>query len=411
MPLEKNRLNKLRVNVSPEAVSKWAERRDIPIAILAWTALGVATLWAAGYVIRTLLIVIVAALLAYALMPAVKLLERVMPRVLAILIVYLVVLSSISVLLYFVVRTAIDQIALLVENVRVLLTPTGSGRIAPLVAFLGRFGISEAQLNGFAQQILNQAQGIVGGVVPLLTSIFDFVLDIIIVAVLSIYLLIDGARVRAWINKNAPLVQRERVRFAMNTLERVAGGYIRGQLILSLLIGLLVGIGMTIFGIPYSVLLGVLAFVLEFIPVLGTLTSGALCVVIALTAKGWLIAVGVLIYFIIVHVIEGDVVGPRIVGKAVGLHPAVSLIALIAGAELFGIWGAILASPITGLVQALLVSLWQDWRATHPDQFPTGETPSTEEVLSTEKAEKETTTEVSPPPFPGPTKPVEEEVP
>ena len=53
---------------------------------------------------------------------------------------------------------------------------------------------------------------------------------------------------------------------------------------------------------------------------------------------------------------------PRIVGKAVGLHPAVALIALIAGAEVFGIWGAIFASPIAGLLQALFIAIWQDWR-------------------------------------------------
>jgi predicted PurR-regulated permease PerM len=231
-------------------------------------------------------------------------------------------------------------------------------------------------LASFAQQIVNQAEGIVGGAVPLITSIFDFILDIIIVAVLSIYLLIDGSRVTQWIRKNMPLMQRERTHFVLDTFERIIGGYIRGQLILSTFIGLLVGIGMALFGVPYAVLLGVMAFVLEFIPVLGTLVSGAICVLLALT-KGWLIALLVLAYFIFVHVIEGDVVGPRIVGKAVGLHPAISLIALIAGAELFGIWGAILGSPIAGILQALLIALWQEWRNTHPDQFP-GEEASTE---------------------------------
>ena len=81
-----------------------------------------------------------------------------------------------------------------------------------------------------------------------------------------------------------PTHQQGRVRFLLHTLERVVGGYIRGQLILSTFIGVVVGIGMALFHVPYAVLLGVLAFVLEFIPVLGTLTSGAICVLIALTA-------------------------------------------------------------------------------------------------------------------------------
>jgi len=72
---------------------------------------------------------------------------------------------------------------------------------------------------------------------------------------------------------------------------------------------------------------------------------------------------------VIVHVLEGDIIGPRIVGKAVGLHPVISIAALIAGSELFGIWGALFASPIAGVLQALIAALWTNWRATHPEQF------------------------------------------
>jgi len=134
------------------------------------------------------------------------------------------------------------------------------------------------------------------------------------------------------------------------------------------LIGVLVGAGMQVLGVPYALLLGVLAFVLEFIPILGTLASGAICVLLALT-KGWFIAVIVLIYFVVVHVIEGDVVGPRIVGKAIGLHPVVALLALIIGGDLFGIWGALFASPIAGVLQAFLIALWSEWREMHPNEF------------------------------------------
>src|SRR5207253_2826747 len=103
-------------------------------------------------------------------------------------------------------------------------------------------------------------------------------------------------------------------------------------------------------------------------PVLGTLVSGTICVLLALT-RGWVIAVIVLVYFVVVHVLEGDVIGPRIVGKTIGLHPVVSLAALIAGTELFGIVGALLASPVAGVLQALLIAIWMDWRAAHPKDF------------------------------------------
>jgi predicted PurR-regulated permease PerM len=83
----------------------------------------------------------------------------------------------------------------------------------------------------------------------------------------------------------------------------------------------------------------------------------------------------VLAYFIVVHIIEGDVVGPRIVGKAVGIHPAVSIIALIAGGDLYGILGALFAAPVAGLVQALLADVYIEWRKAHPDQFHQAEHP------------------------------------
>jgi len=348
--------------------SKWKRRRDIPIAILAWIAVVAIILWAAGHVIRSLLLLAIASLLAFALAPAVKLLQRVMPRFLAILIVYLVVLIVFGFFIYLIIDTSIIQIGLLAKEVRYLLTPANNAALTPLESLLRTFGISQEQIASARQQIIAQLGGFAGSVLPLFTRFLDFLLDIVIVAVVSIYLLIDGSRVTNWLRNNMPVQQRGRVHFLLETLERIVGGYIRGQLLLSTMVGLLVGIGMALFHVPYAVLLGVLAFILEFVPVLGTIVSGAICVLIALT-QGWLIALGVLVYFVGVHVLEGDVIGPRIVGKAVGLHPVISLAALIAGAELFGILGALFASLVAGILQALIVSIWKEWRATHPEQF------------------------------------------
>lgn len=366
MSINPRPFSKLRVDTVQE--SRWARRRDIPIAILAWIALGAIFFWALGHVFNTVLIFIIASLLAYALLPAVKLLERAMPRFFAILIVYLVVLTALVVIFYFLINTTVSQVAALIVNVRTLLTPAPNEQVSPLIKTLTRFGITQSQITAAGNQIIAQAEGLTSSIVPLLTGIANFILDTFVVAVLSIYLLVDGKRVTDWLRNNLPTSQEGRMRFFLNTLQRVVGGYIRGQLTLSALIGVLVGIDMWIFHVPYAVLLGVMAFILEFIPVLGTLTSGAICVLVALS-QGWLIALLVLATFIVLHILEGDVVGPRIVGQAIGLHPAISLIALIAGAELFGIVGALFASPVAGVLQALLIAIWSEWRAAHPDQF------------------------------------------
>jgi predicted PurR-regulated permease PerM len=152
-------------------------------------------------------------------------------------------------------------------------------------------------------------------------------------------------------------------------VNRVVGGYIRGVLTLALLIGVLVGLGLAILGVPYAVLLGVLAFFMEFVPVLGVFISGAASVVIAAVYFHELLRpLLVLAYFVVVHVIEGDVVGPRIMGKAVGIHPATGLIALVAGTEVFGIWGALFAAPLAGLLQAIAVAAWIEFRGGHPKE-------------------------------------------
>jgi predicted PurR-regulated permease PerM len=75
-----------------------------------------------------------------------------------------------------------------------------------------------------------------------------------------------------------------------------------------------------------------------------------------------------LAYFVVVHVIEGDVIGPRIMGKAVGIHPATGLIALVAGTELFGIWGALFAAPLAGLLQAIATAAWLEFRGGKPQE-------------------------------------------
>ncbi len=345
--------------------AKWNRRRDIPIAILAWAGVLYLLLIVAQHVVTTLLLLVVAAILAFALAPAVTFLQRWLPRVVAILIIYLLVLGGIGTLIYLIAITAIDQ-------VNTAVTYLTTQNLSSFLDILTQFGITKVQLqtqiNGMQGQLVDQAKNMAGSAVPLVAGFFDALLNIVLVAVLSIYFLIDGESIVRWLRRNAPHSVRRQTRLTLDTINHVVGGYIRGQLFLCALIGLLVGVGMTILGVPYALLLGVLAFLLEFIPILGTLVSGAICVLLGLT-HGWLIGVIVLVYFIGVHILEGDIIGPRIVGKAIGLHPIVSIAALIAGSELFGIWGALFASPVAGVVQALLIVIWLNWRQHNPQEF------------------------------------------
>lgn len=349
----------------------WPRWRDIPLTILAWFLVIFVVLQAAGRVIGTLLVIAVAVLLAYGLLPLVRVLARTLPRPLAIAIVYLFFFGALSAVIYFIVNTAVGQVVAVAQNVQGLLN--GADPNSGLLQFLGNFGITTAQLQQFGHQILSQAKNIAGAIVPILGDILGVVVDFVVITVLSIYFVANGPRVDHWLRGGVPLRYRARTQFALDTFSRVVGGYIRGQVTLALLVGVLVGVGMYVLQVPYAILLGVLAFVLEFIPFLGVLASGAACVLVGVTV-GPITALLVLAVFVVVHVIEGDVVGPRIVGNAVGLHPVVSLIALIAGTELFGVFGALFAAPVAGVLQALAISVWRAWRDGHPEEFPTGHT-------------------------------------
>ncbi len=106
----------------------------------------------------------------------------------------------------------------------------------------------------------------------------------------------------------------------------------------------------------YALLIAVAAFVFQLIPMIGPFLTGALAVTIA-AFQSFSLVVWVLVYYLTVQLIESNVLGPRISGRAVGLHPAASLLALITGAELFGFWGAMLAVPVTGLVYVIATAV------------------------------------------------------
>lgn len=357
------------------ADKRWARVRDSGIGVLVWLVIAGLVLWALGHVARTLLVLVLAALLAYAVTPAVRWLRRWLPRWLAITLVYVAALALIAGFGSLLVGTAVAQLVALAKSLPSLLQPSTPAHPSPIAQALQPFGISAAQFNDGREQVLTaleQAAGsIAGHALPLLTGVTTTLLDLVLIFVLSIYLVVDGPRLVGWMRTAAPVGRlRGRVQFFVDTVQRNVGGYIRGQFLLAVLVGVLVGLGMAVFRVPYALLLGVLAFVLEFIPILGTLVSGAICVFIALPTRGVLIAALVLTYFVIVHVIEGDVVGPRIVGRVLGLHPAVAILALLAGSELFGVWGALFASPVAGVIQTILMTAWSEWRAAADERAP-----------------------------------------
>jgi predicted PurR-regulated permease PerM len=370
------------------ATDVWAWRRDVAWAILGWGAIVAVFLWLAGHITRTLIVIVIAALLAYALAPVVSALHRVMPRWAAVTLVYLGLITLLVTVSSLMIASIATQVAGLANQIAAALSPSRPGGAAPLFEALQRLGVTSSQIAAARDFATRQLADAAGGIAPVLTSALTAVFDVLVVTVLSIYLSMDGGRIIQWLRSGLPASQREQGMFVADTIERVAGGYIRGQLVISLTIGALVGLGLWVLGVPFAALLGVLAFFLEFIPFIGPPIAAAFAVLLA-WPQGFLTIGMVLGWFILIHILEGYVLQPRLVGHFVGLHPAVTILAVLAAGEVFGLWGALFAAPVFGIGQALLVGVWHSWKERHPEQFPQEEEPESETKPKDETAEQQ----------------------
>lgn len=356
----------------PGSTRSWYRRLIILLTILVTLVLATMVLSGISHIITSVLVVVIAAFIAYAIAPVVEAFHKVMPRPLAILLAYLIVFVIVGVISYVVVSTAVFQISVLANNVSVWLRPNESGQIT-LIALLLKVGLSQAQITALEQQIegtlSNVAGSLAGGILPILGGVAGGMLNILLTIVISIYLLVDGAQGVELIRGALPRSRRGQFSSTIDILQRVVGGYIRGQILLCTIIGIIVGVGLFIIQFPFAVLMGVLTFITEFIPVLGTIFAGSIAVLLALSQGGWIMAVEVLIFFVLVHLFEGYFLAPRLIGNAVKLNPAIMLIALTVGSELFGVFGAIFAAPTAGLLQAFFTVIWIQYRQTHQDEY------------------------------------------
>ena len=350
----------------------WYRRLIILLTILAALVLTVMVFSGLSHIITSLLVVVIAAFIAYAIVPVVKAFHKVMPRPLAILLAYLIVLVIVGAVSYIVVSTAVYQISVLANNVGIWLRPNEKGQIT-LIVLLLKVGLTQAQITALQQQIegtlSNVAGSLAGGILPILGGVAGGLLNILLTIVISIYLLVDGAHAVELLRRAMPRSRRGQFSSTIEILQRVVGGYIRGQILLCTIIGIIVGVGLFIIQFPFAVLMGVLTFITEFIPVLGTIFAGTIAVLLALSQGGWIMAVEVLIFFVLVHLFEGYFLAPRLIGNAVKLNPAIMLIALTVGSELFGVFGAIFAAPTAGLLQAFFTVIWIQYRQTHEDEY------------------------------------------
>ncbi|HLZ58388.1 MAG TPA: AI-2E family transporter [Ktedonosporobacter sp.] len=355
----------------------WQRTRDVLISIIGifillwilWTIL--------GQFVEVIIILLLSMAVAFLLTPAVNLLARYqIPRILAVALVYVIVLVAIGGLGYGLIFTLIQQVVRFSDVIATFFTGLPS-TLQNIIANLEKQGIPPSNI----QAVLDQIQGpAVDFAKSLATNAPNFILvissaflNILLVGVLSFYLTLDGKRIRDSIIGIVPRRWLSNVLLFEDALNRVVGNYIRGQLTLALIIGILTSLVCIFTGLgDYALLCGVLAFLFETIPMVGPGLASITPIMLSLLLAGSGTlprTLEIIIAFVIIQAIESNWLGPRIVGHAVGLHPVAAILALLAGAKLFGVFGALLATPVVAASWVVLASLYRSARGETADQM------------------------------------------
>lgn len=327
--------------------------------LLAIIALAVAVLW----VIRRLEVIVVPvalALMVTALMiPAVDFLDRRgAPRGGAVALVLLSGMAIVGGMLTFVVSQFITGMPGLVEQV------THSIDSARTWLIEGPFHLSRDQINNAGnaaiEAIRNNQEKVTSGALSTAATVTEIVTGALLTLFTVIFFLHGGRNIWQFVTKIFPSNVQERVREAGRAGFNSLIGYVRATFLVALVDAVGIGTGLAIMGVPLALPLASLVFLGAFIPLVGAVIAGFLAVVVALFAKGFVYALITLALIIAVQQLEGHVLQPLVMGRAVSVHPLAVVLAIAAGSVLAGIVGALLAVPIVAFLNSAIRVLLAD---------------------------------------------------
>jgi len=186
-----------------------------------------------------------------------------------------------------------------------------------------------------------------------LTGLITFVYQAILVLMLTAFIVIDRERIVAFFHQLVPTDYRARYVRAVKIVDAGLSGVVRGQVTICVINGLLTWIGLLLLGVKYSLFLGLVATVFSLIPIFGTILSSVPIVAVAMVEGNMTTAVLVLGWISLIHLLEANIINPRVMGQAAKLHPVIIVFALLAGEHAFGVIGALLAVPAASILVSM----------------------------------------------------------
>ena len=272
-------------------------------------------------------------------------------------------------ILTFVVSQFVEGVPALVEQVGRSIEGWGTGCRRPTS---GRREQIEQVREGALEALRNNQEKLTSGALSTAGTVTEIVTGALLVLFTLIFLLQGGRDIFAFVTKIFPEDVRERVRDAGRAGFHSLIGYVRATFLVALVDAVGIGTGLAIMGIPLALPLASLVFLGAFIPLVGAVIAGFLAVVVALIAKGWIFALITLGLIIAVQQLEGHVLQPLVMGRAVSIHPLAVVLAIAAGGVTAGIVGALLAVPaVAFLNSAVRVLLARDPAAEEAPRNPT----------------------------------------
>jgi predicted PurR-regulated permease PerM len=219
----------------------------------------------------------------------------------------------------------------------------------------------QAQIDQAAQQAGGRLTGTVQAAlvqaVSAVTGTLAFVASLVIIPVWLFYVLHDQSRFMRTAVSMIPVQIRADAVNVVRISDRILSKYLRGQLLLCVVVGVLAALGLTLLKVPFPAVLGLIAGIFEILPFVGPLL-GALPAVLVALIQDPLLAVWTALLFVVIQQIENTFLVPRISGRAVELHPALIVLVLIIGSEVAGLPGAILAVPLTAIIRDVFKYLY-----------------------------------------------------
>lgn len=256
------------------------------------------------------------------------------PRVVAVLLVFLLAIASVVALFTIGLTPLITQTSSLTQKL-VDITNT----------LLNTHIIDEAVIK-------EQLSSASGQLVNVTVDIFKNFIALVSTMVITVYMMLDRRKIEDY-GTSFFGTRQERAQVLLRRIEDKLGAWLRGQIILSFVIGICVYIGLTIFGIEFALPLAIIAGLLEVVPVLGPIISAIPAVLIALTVSP-IFALLIAGFYLAVQQLEGHLIVPQVMKRAVGLNPLLVILAVSIGSRLLGIGGALLAVPIAVVIQLVI---------------------------------------------------------